>query len=324
MGVRIVPVVFWTALVALACHGGPNAPGSPFSGAGLLTPLSDTEAAHDELLRADLTRADSVAKLGFAVGLSQRFTTDVIYLRDGLPILRGRNAARAIFAADSLGAGAAVRWQPVRAEVSADGHSGYSYGYAIYGRAANATPTLHLDRYIAFWRRDTLGWKIAAYAETYGAPPPALSLPRDVAGSALSDVPMPRTYGALEGLRSADNAFAAMATAIGSGRAFGEFAAETAQIFSAPGELITGPRAISDAFGGDDKSSLAWYPVAGEVAKSSDLGFTVGNAVFNGRRSGGAPVTRHSKYLTVWKRQRDGSWKYVVDGGSARPADGTT
>jgi ketosteroid isomerase-like protein len=116
-----------------------------------------------------------------------------------------------------------------------------------------------------------------------------------------------------------------MATAIGTGRAFGEFAAETAQIFSAPGELITGPRAISESFGGsDDKTSLVWHPVAGEVAKSGDLGFTVGNAVFNGLRADGAAVTRYSKYLTVWRKQRDGSWKYVVDGGSARPPEGTT
>jgi ketosteroid isomerase-like protein len=314
-----------TALVVLGCHGGPSSPGSPFSGAGLLTPLSDAEEAHDELLRADLGRADSVAKLGSADGLSRRFTTDVIYLREGLPILRGRNAAQTIFAAESLAARAAVRWQPVRAEVSADGRTGYSYGYTIYGSVDKASPSLHLDRYIAFWRRDTLGWKIAAYAETYGAPPPAVALPRAAAHSVVPDVPMPRTYGALEGVRSADAAFAEMAIKIGTGRAFGEYAAETAQIFSAPGELITGPRAISDAFGGtDDKSSLIWHPIAGEVAKSGDLGFTVGNAVFNGQRGDGAPVTRYSKYLTVWKKQRDGSWKYVVDGGSARPAEGTT
>ncbi|HEY2025873.1 MAG TPA: DUF4440 domain-containing protein, partial [Gemmatimonadaceae bacterium] len=299
--------------------------GSPFSGAALLTPLSHAEEAHDGLLRADLGRADSVAKLGYADGLSRRFTTDVVYLRGGLPILRGRNAAQTIFAAESLAGRAAVRWQPVRAEVSADGRTGYSYGYTIYGSVDKAQPSLHLDRYIAFWRRDTLGWKIAAYAETYGAPPSPMALPHEIEPSVIPDVPMPRAYGALESIRTADAAFATMALRIGTGRAFGEYAAESAQIFSTPGELITGPRAISDAFSGtDEKSSFAWYPVAGEVATSGDLGFTVGNAVFNGQRGDGTAVTRYSKYLTVWKKQRDGSWKYVVDGGSARPADGTT
>ncbi|HEY2064673.1 MAG TPA: DUF4440 domain-containing protein [Gemmatimonadaceae bacterium] len=320
-----MPVVLLTALVVSGCHSGPNAPGSPFSGAGLLTPLSDAEEAHDGLLRADLGRADSVAKLGYAEGLSRRFTSDVVYLRGGLPILRGRNAAQAILAAESLATRAAVRWQPVRADVSADGRTGYTYGYTIYGSADKAQASLHLDRYIAFWRRDTLGWKVAAYAETYDAPPAPLSVPPEIEHSVIPDLPMPRAGGALEGIRAADVAFSVMALRIGTGRAFGDYAAESAQIFSAPGELITGPRAISEAFGGaDDKSSLAWYPVAGDVARSGDLGFTVGNAVFHGQRADGTPVTRYSKYLTVWKKQRDGGWKYVVDGGSARPADGTT
>jgi ketosteroid isomerase-like protein len=30
-------------------------------------------------------------------------------------------------------------------------------------------------------------------------------------------------------------------------------------------------------------------------------------------------MQRFSKYLTIWKKQRDGTWRYVVDGGSARP-----
>jgi ketosteroid isomerase-like protein len=55
------------------------------------------------------------------------------------------------------------------------------------------------------------------------------------------------------------------------------------------------------------------------VAQSGDLGFTVGNAEFTGKLDDGTPVLRHSKYFTVWKKQRDGTWRYVVDGGSARP-----
>jgi ketosteroid isomerase-like protein len=131
---------------------------------------------------------------------------------------------------------------------------------------------------------------------------------------------MPQAHGALEGVRSADAAFSRAAVERGTGVAFGEFAAENAQIFSTPGEFITGPAAISEAFGPPaEGSSLVWHAVAGEAAGSGDLGFTVGNAVFTGRRADGAPAIRYSKYLTVWKRQRDGSWRYVVDGGSARP-----
>ena len=312
-------IVLLTAVVATGCHGA-RTPGSPFAGASLLAPLSDAEEAHDALLRADLGRADSVAQLGMARGLAVNFTQDVVYLRGGLPLVRGRNAAQAIIAADSLTMPVTVRWQPVRAEASRDGRSGYSYGYTVIGTGAGSAPLLRMDRYIAFWRRDGDAWLIAAYAETYGAPPSPLAMPRSAMDSALADVPMQRARGALEAVRSADEEFARAATTLGTGRAFGQYAAENAQIFSTPGEFITGPDAIRDSFGPTtDDSKLTWHPVTGGVSGSGDLGFTVGNAVFTGKRADGAPQVRYSKYLTVWKKQRDGTWRYVVDGGNARP-----
>jgi ketosteroid isomerase-like protein len=179
-----------------------------------------------------------------------------------------------------------------------------------------------VDRYIAFWRREDAGWRIAAYAETYGSPPGAMSLPAAARGGVLPDVPMPRERGWLEGVRAADVEFSKQATALGTGEAFGRFAAEDAQVFSAPGEFISGPDAIRRTFApAASGNSLVWHPIAGEVSKAGDLGFTVGNAVFTGHREDGGAQVGYSKYLTVWRKQRDGSWRYVVDGGSARPLE---
>jgi ketosteroid isomerase-like protein len=198
--------------------------------------------------------------------------------------------------------------------------SGYTYGYTIYGVAQATAPSLRVDRYIAFWRKEPTGWRIAGYAETYGSPPTPMTLPVAAADSVVADVPMSRRTGAIDAIRNADVEFSLDATKLGTGEAFGQYAAADAQIFSGPGEFITGPGAITESFGPPGrKSSLVWHPVEGEISKSGDLGFTVGNAVFNGEREDGAPIVRYSKYLTVWKRQRDGSWRYVVDGGSARP-----
>ena len=319
---RIFPAVLLTALSVTACHRGARSPGASFAGAFLLAPLSESEEAHDALLRADLARADSVARTGLAHGLGSVFAADVVYLRGGLPIVRGRVAAQTIVGAESLNVASAVRWQPVRAEVSADGRTGYTYGYTIYGTpaASQGAPSIRIDRYIAYWRRDDAGWRIAAYAETYGTPPAALSLPPGAASAVVRDTLMARTRGPLEQIRASDMAFSSLAGRVGTGRAFGDYAAESAQMFSAPGEFITGPRAISESFGPVGTSgALVWHPVAGEVAQSGDMGFTVGNAVFTGRRDDGGQIVRFSKYLTVWQRQRDGSWRYVVDGGSARP-----
>ena len=312
-----------TAVLAIsACRSGPSLPGAPFAGSSLLTPLSDEEEAHDALLRADLSRGDSVSRLGPADGISTVLSRDVVYLRGGLPMVRGRAAARAIIAAEQMGSGTAIRWQPVRAEASRDGKAGYSYGYAIYGTSSPGAPVIKVDRYIAFWRREAAGWRIAGYTETYGAPPTTMAMPDLAMAAVLPDVPMKKDSGALDAIRAADADFSATATSIGTGQAFGRFAAERAQVFSAPGEFLTGPEEITASFGGPSTaSSLVWHPVAGEVSPAGDLGFTVGNAVFKGKRDDGQSIVRYSKYLTVWKKQRDGEWRYVVDGGSARPKD---
>ena len=317
---RRLGILLLTVVSAGACHRGAGTPGASFVGASLLEPLSEAQAAHDELLRADIARADSVMRRGMPDGLAANFTDDVVYLRGGLPVIRGRAAARAITAAESLAAPFAVRWQPVRAEASRDGQSGYSYGYTIVSTAANGTPAIRVDRYIAYWRHLPMGWRIAAYAETYGAPPTDLPLPTEASAAVMPDVGMPTGTGPLEAIRSVDVQFSADARKLGTGVAFGRYAAADAQMFSGPGEFISGPQAISDSFGPPTaKSTLVWHPVHGEVAASGDLGFTVGNAVFTGEREDGAKIERFSKYLTVWKRQRDGTWRYVVDGGSDRP-----
>lgn len=316
---------YMLVLAAYACVACRGQPGSAFSGTALLAPPPDAEAAHDELLNTDIARADGVALRGFAEAFSTPFADDAVYLRGGLPILRGSAAVRAVVSADSAAASSAVRWQPVRAEVSGDRASGYTYGYAIVARARDhAQTSLRVDRYIAFWHKGASGWQIAAYAETYGAPPAPSALPAAGAEAALADVAMSPSRSKVDPVRAADVAFAREAERVGAGEAFGRFASPDAQIFSASGEFITGPDAITASFGPvAANSSFTWQPVYAGVSAAGDLGFTVGNATVTVERENGNAVFRYSKYLTVWNRQRDGSWKYVVDGGSSRPSPRT-
>ena len=56
--------------------------------------------------------------------------------------------------------------------------------------------------------------------------------------------------------------------------------------------------------------SLNWWPAYAGIAASGDLGFTTGPFVAGaGERKG------HGWYFTVWRRQRDGSWRWVLDHG---------
>jgi ketosteroid isomerase-like protein len=49
--------------------------------------------------------------------------------------------------------------------------------------------------------------------------------------------------------------------------------------------------------------ALQWWPHWAGMARSGDLGFTTGGAT--------SPV----RFFTVWRRQADGSWKWIYDGG---------
>jgi ketosteroid isomerase-like protein len=56
-----------------------------------------------------------------------------------------------------------------------------------------------------------------------------------------------------------------------------------------------------------------WTATRVEVARSGDLASVSGNYEFTEKDAGGAPMTDKGKYLEVWKKQADGSWKCVVD-----------
>jgi ketosteroid isomerase-like protein len=57
---------------------------------------------------------------------------------------------------------------------------------------------------------------------------------------------------------------------------------------------------------------VSWVPSRVEVAKSGDLGWSTGTYNLT-LTVPGAPPNDHGKYVAVWKKQQDGSWKVVAD-----------
>jgi len=54
--------------------------------------------------------------------------------------------------------------------------------------------------------------------------------------------------------------------------------------------------------------SVSWTPVKADVAATGDVGFTTGTTMM---AMGGA--SSKGKYVTIWKKQTDGTWKVVED-----------
>ena len=68
-----------------------------------------------------------------------------------------------------------------------------------------------------------------------------------------------------------------------------------------------------------DGTSLTWTPVKADMAASGDLGYTYGNYIFKAKNKEGKIVASYGKYMSVWKKQQDGTWKVVVDMGNSSP-----
>ncbi len=62
---------------------------------------------------------------------------------------------------------------------------------------------------------------------------------------------------------------------------------------------------------------LTWTPEGGELAPTGDMGFTWGH--YEGRAKNSA-VTR-GRYMTIWKKEPDGTWKVALDTSNEDPPD---
>ena len=81
---------------------------------------------------------------------------------------------------------------------------------------------------------------------------------------------------------------------------------------------IRGRAAVLEAVGYLDQPgvSLRWSPLRADIAASGDLGWTTGSWVFRATDPEGEPVETRGRYVSIWRRQQDGSWKVVMDLGN--------
>lgn len=66
---------------------------------------------------------------------------------------------------------------------------------------------------------------------------------------------------------------------------------------------------------------LTWTPTDGMIGPSGDMGYTWGHFEGHSKDANGNPVTTTGRYMTIWRREKDGTWKVVLDAGANEPAD---
>jgi len=87
-------------------------------------------------------------------------------------------------------------------------------------------------------------------------------------------------------------------------------------------DMFRGKESIAKTMGFlDDKNNrLTWKPVYADMAASGDLGYTYGTFEFRSRDKDGKPTVEYGKYVSIWKKQKDASWKVVMDMGNSSPS----
>jgi ketosteroid isomerase-like protein len=74
-----------------------------------------------------------------------------------------------------------------------------------------------------------------------------------------------------------------------------------------------------DPFFSKAGNTLRWQPDFADVAKSGDLGYTLGKSQRYFTDKEGKAFENEGRYITIWKRQKNGEWKIAFDGGTSTP-----
>lgn len=145
---------------------------------------------------------------------------------------------------------------------------------------------------------------------------PWLAAPLLAACQSPAPLPAPVDEAAL--LLAADCAFAAQALEVGAAEAFHRFVTDDALQLPAAGDPVRGRNDIRESIAAGPPALLSWQPQSAEVSADASLGWTWGTWQAHEPGAGGRRLAR-GKYVNVWRRQPDGSWRVRLDMGNTAP-----
>lgn len=113
-------------------------------------------------------------------------------------------------------------------------------------------------------------------------------------------------------------------TANGGGAAFAKWFAPDAVTLSNGKAPVIGQAAIAaSANWTPAQYQLTWMPDGARMSPDGDMGFTWGHYEGRSKDRDGTPMVTTGRYMTVWRKQPDGSWKVELDASNdAPPATG--
>jgi ketosteroid isomerase-like protein len=133
------------------------------------------------------------------------------------------------------------------------------------------------------------------------------------AAAGLAGIAVARQDDAAAPVIAAERAFAARGQEVSVKQVFAEFAAPDGVLLDSERGAENARAQIAGWPERDNPGFIKWWPLYAGISRDGTLGFTTGAATFGGDQ-------RFSNYFTIWKKQPDGSWKWMIDMGAAAPS----
>ncbi|MBN1639194.1 MAG: hypothetical protein JW866_09515 [Ignavibacteriales bacterium] len=120
----------------------------------------------------------------------------------------------------------------------------------------------------------------------------------------------------LKTIMDTDKAFSDYAQKYGITDAFSEFADSNAIKLPSKGHPVKWKNVPKNNKPMNKNVSMVWEPLMGEISQSCDLGYTLGKWVFTQKDSTGYEQKSYGYYVSIWKKQNDDTWKWIIDLGN--------
>lgn len=280
----------------------------------------------DKLLAVDVRLSQASLKKGILNAVYPLMTDfSIILPQEGHPIQGPAACDRVRKTIAQDGWDGLLEWEPVMAQVSRAGDLGYTHGFFKRPAKDDKGETITVEGfYLTVWRKDAGGrWKIAVSQ--------GLLLKKIPEQKPITIHPaVTKPDAVTKEIIDIENAFSTYSVKHGISRAFHRYIADNGIAIAGNGPpRLKGNYADDIAAQKENRKKmtlrqrsrpqpkLQWQPFYSFVSASGDMAYnygpftyTVVDADENVRRS-------YGHFVTVWKKQLDKTWKFMIDGGNS-------
>jgi ketosteroid isomerase-like protein len=262
----------------------------------LIFTMADLRAQWNSLVEAER----SFARTSVAAGTKDAFLS---VLADDSIIFRPQAVSGRKWMSDSPGTSSRLTWEPEFADISRAGDLGYTTGPWEL-RPNPSGPPAAFGHYVTLWRKQSTGtWKVeldigishgqAKNQDRVDSPP--------LSKTTESALPKTATDQAKTVVARADKTASA---------SLADYFAPDVRLYR-DGSFPAIGKMPAEQLLKDRKGNLNCSPLDLRIAASADLAYAYGTTEF--KPQGESKPLEYANYLRIWKKQRDGSWKIVLD-----------